>query len=169
MSLLRYFSTVSADQKLPDPLRAIASDVLTSSISATNVRRRRACRANSTIPRSWRGSRTKSSRTYKGWDSKVSTAEYEIYLQPSAILQRRKAAFARPCRHNSRTPSTPCETAWLPSPHVLSIICPCVRSLRSWDGTSFTPSYHLSNSYSALIWDVATYGCYGNRVYWILN
>ena len=50
-------------------------------------------------------------------------------------LQRRKAAFARPCRHDSRTPSTPPETARLSSPQVLSTICPCVCSLRSWDGT----------------------------------
>ena len=37
MSLLRYFSTVSADQKLLDPQGAFARDMLSSVISAANM------------------------------------------------------------------------------------------------------------------------------------
>ena len=61
-------------------------------------------------------------------------AEHRI-TSTICYLQRRKAAFAHPCRHDSRTPSIPPETARLSSPQVLSTICPCVCSLRRWDGT----------------------------------
>ena len=65
MSLLRYFSPVSADLKLPDPQGAIARDNPSSSISAANVEVKR-MQSEQQIPQNRRGSCTQSSRTYKG-------------------------------------------------------------------------------------------------------
>ena len=133
MSLLCYFSPVRVDQKLPDPQGALTRDVLSFLISAANVRRWSACRANNKIPWSQRGSRTQSSWMYKGWDSKASSRARNSFNHPLFCIEGKHRSHV--LRHDSRTPSTPRETARLSSPHVLSMIRPCVRSLRSWDGT----------------------------------
>ena len=82
MSLVCYFSPVRADQKLPVPQGALTRDVLSSLISAANMQRWSACRVNSTIPQSRKGSRTQSSWMYKGWDSKASSRARDSFNHP---------------------------------------------------------------------------------------
>ena len=66
---LRYFSPVSADQKLPDPQGVIARDVLSSSISAANTEAKCMESEQQKTSKSKRESYA-SSQMYKGWDSK---------------------------------------------------------------------------------------------------